>query len=111
VPNDTLVLDIAVTDESPARAADIANAVADQFSTVVGALPQVRTRSAGAVDTTVIQVALPPPDPSSPRVARNVAIGLVLGLVLAAIVCLVVERYFPKKQGDGRPPSTDAVAT
>lgn len=102
VPNDTLVLSIQVTDESPARAAAIANAVAAQFSNVVGALPQLSTTTLEGVSATVLQPALPPGAPSSPQVVRNIAIAAVLGLVLAVIVCLVLDRYLPADWGRRR---------
>lgn len=105
VPNDTLVLDIQVTDRNPVQSAKIANAVAEQFRATVSTLPQVRTGAAEAVDTTVLQEALPPASASSPLVARDAAIALVLGLVLAIIVCLVITRYRPDG-GQGKRYST-----
>jgi succinoglycan biosynthesis transport protein ExoP len=109
VPNDTLVLDIQVTDENPERAAAIANAVAEQYGTVVGALPQVRTSAAEAVHATVLEPAVAPPRPSSPQVARNIGIALVLGLVLAIVVCLVVARYPPEGRAKASSVSSDGV--
>ena len=109
VPNDTLVLDIAVTSESRQQAADTANAVADQFRTVVGTLPQVRAGGSEAVEATVLKAATPPTSQSSPQVVRNLAIALVLGLVLAVLACLLLARYAPAGRARKRPTGTDVV--
>jgi len=109
VPNDTLVLDIKVTDRSPVRAAEIANAVADQFSTEVRALPQVSAGGSEAVDATVLQAAMPPTSPSSPQVGRNLAVASVLSLALAVLVCLVLARRAPRERVRQAPRTTNAV--
>jgi len=111
VPNDSLVLTIQVTDDDAARAAAIANAVGEQFGTAVAALPQVSTIRAAAVDTTVLQAALPPAGPSSPQVVRNLAIALVLGLVLAVITSLAFARYLPGDPARRRTDGTGAAPT
>ena len=109
VPVDTLILSIDVTDPSPARAADIANAVARQFRVAVEGLPQVSAGASQFVDATVLQTALPPSSPSSPQLLRNLGVALALSLVLAALACLLVARYAPARATNGSPGSADVV--
>jgi capsular exopolysaccharide synthesis family protein len=80
---DTVLIRVAVLDESPVRARDIANALSDEFVAMVreletpegeGARPDVRV--------VVEQHASIPKKPVIPKSARNIGIGLVLGSVL-----------------------------
>ena len=84
---DTVLIDIAVRDESPVRARDIADALSDEFVVMVGELetPQEGVRPDARV--IVEQRASIPDQPVSPRTARNLlgalAIGVLLGISLA----------------------------
>ena len=78
---DTVLIDVAVTDPSPVRARDIADALSDEFVLMVRELetPEDGTRPDARV--IVEQRAVIPEDPVSPKKSRNLAVALLLGLV------------------------------
>jgi capsular exopolysaccharide synthesis family protein len=79
---DTVLIDVAVIDESPVRARDIADALSDEFVVMVRELetPEDGTRPDARV--IVEQRASIPDHPVVPKTERNLAIGLVLGILL-----------------------------
>jgi len=81
VPVDTVILDIAATDHNPRQAADIANAVGAELAAVAGRLSPDRPDGTKAVRVTTVTTAQTPSEPSSPRIAFNLAVGLMLGLM------------------------------
>ena len=83
-PLDTVLIDLGVTDTDPQRAADLANAVAQQFVLVVGNLEQPADGGTSPVKVTVTRPAVPDPVPVSPRPTLNLALGLLAGLALGA---------------------------
>jgi non-specific protein-tyrosine kinase len=98
-PLNTVLIDIAVHDTAPKRAARIANAVAERFSAVVERLEtpkhnpgpaksgKRRTDDEAAtspVSLGVTQEAVPPAHPVSPRALLNLSAGVLGGLLLGA---------------------------
>ncbi|MFK4806919.1 polysaccharide biosynthesis tyrosine autokinase [Microbacterium sp. ZW CA_36] len=84
VPLNTSVITISATDESPARAAAIANSVSKFLAEVVPSLtPRVDGQS--PVRLQVIESAKPPTAPSSPNVPLLLLTGLLAGLVAATV--------------------------
>ncbi|MBI5230782.1 MAG: polysaccharide biosynthesis tyrosine autokinase [Coriobacteriales bacterium] len=81
-PLDTVLLDVKVTDTSPARARDIANAIGQRFTAFVGALEVPSANRASPVKITVIKPAVLPVVPDSPRKKLALALGLLVGLGL-----------------------------
>jgi len=81
VPPETVLIDISITDEDPAQAAAIANAVAASFATTVAELEAPAEGAASPVKISTVEEAVTPAAPSSPNVPRNLALALVLGLV------------------------------
>lgn len=82
-PVNTVLIDIAVRDEDPDRAAAIANAVGSNFSTVV--VDELESPEGGGpslVKIAPIEPAVAAGAPSSPRPALNLALGLLVGLAL-----------------------------
>lgn len=77
--NDTVLIRISATDTSPAQAAAIANAVTDQLVEVV---EQVEDSATDLVHLSVFQRASAPSAPFAPRLAVNIAIGVLAGLAL-----------------------------
>lgn len=79
---DTVLLDVAVLDESPIRARDIANTLSDEFVVLARELetPEDGTRPDARV--VVEQRASIPSHPVVPKTGRNIAIGLALGVLL-----------------------------
>jgi capsular exopolysaccharide synthesis family protein len=88
-PNNTVLLEVEVTDTDARQAAAIADAVSEQVITVVEDLAPAGTVAARpSVEVTVVAPAETPEDPSSPDVLLNLVAGVVLGLgfgVLAAL--------------------------
>ena len=81
-PADTVLLDITVTDTDPARAAVIANGIADKFPGYVVTLEKLPQQTTSPVRLSVIERATKPTAPVSPRVPLNLALGLLVGLGL-----------------------------
>jgi succinoglycan biosynthesis transport protein ExoP len=94
VQPDTVVLSAAVTDTSPQRAADIANALADEFVGLVSSLeqpfgPQPAAAPAGQpapqatkIGVQIIRPATAVNQPISPNIPFNIALGTALGLLV-----------------------------
>lgn len=79
----TVVIEIAVTDEDPARAATLANSVATNFiDVIVNELEKPDGASPSLVKIEPVQSAQPSGTPVSPRVPMNVGFGALIGLLL-----------------------------
>ncbi|MFE2737136.1 polysaccharide biosynthesis tyrosine autokinase [Streptomyces sp. NPDC059349] len=104
-PLNTVLIDITVRDADPKRAARIANAVAQRFSTVVERL-EAPKRAAGSQQTGkkrraavgsspvslgITQEAVAPAGPVSPRPLLNLAAGVLGGLLLGAGIVALRE--------------------
>lgn len=87
VPPETLILEITVTDEDPAQAAAIANAVSESLTARVSELE--KSGESSSVELTVITPASEPSSPTSPSVPRNVAMGIVLALLAGVAVAIL----------------------
>jgi len=90
-PN-TVLIDVAVEDESPVRARDIANALSDEFVIMAR---ELETPSPGAKpDARVVveQRASVPTKPVVPQKARNIALGIVLGASLGMGLGILRDR-------------------
>jgi succinoglycan biosynthesis transport protein ExoP len=81
----SVVMGINASDPSPARAADIANAVATQLSTAVSDL-NPGSKGSATVSISSIAPAVPPKAPSSPNLPLNTLVGALLGLLLALVL-------------------------
>lgn len=82
VPPNTVLIDIAVTDRDPVRAAETANSIGSHFATTVEELDRVSENAPSPVKVTVVQPAATPTTPASPQPLRNIALAAVLGLLL-----------------------------
>ncbi|WP_424466750.1 polysaccharide biosynthesis tyrosine autokinase [Pseudoclavibacter helvolus] len=79
----TVVIQITVEDEDPARAASIANSVASNFvDVIVNELEKPEGTAPSLVKIEPVQSAQVPSEPTSPRVPLNIVIGAVVGLAL-----------------------------
>ncbi|GAA1106385.1 polysaccharide biosynthesis tyrosine autokinase [Kitasatospora arboriphila] len=81
-PVNTVLIDITLQDTVPARAAQTANAVADQLRAVVQELETPADSTTSPVQLGVTQRAQPPAFPVSPNRRLDVAAGLLVGLLL-----------------------------
>ncbi|MFZ7086622.1 polysaccharide biosynthesis tyrosine autokinase [Curtobacterium sp. RRHDQ10] len=89
-PIDSVLVTIAVTDESPTMATKIANAVGASLTKVVTTeLEEPSADGSSPFAITTIQPAITPTAPASPRLTTNIAgglaIGLLVGFALAAL--------------------------
>jgi polysaccharide biosynthesis transport protein len=100
VPLNTVVLEIAATDSTPDGAAGIANAVAEQFSTVVGGLVSARGGGSEQVRATVLSAAIPPSAPSSPQVFRNLTVGVALAAMAGLATAFLRFTLSPKLRNE-----------
>jgi capsular exopolysaccharide synthesis family protein len=103
VQPETVVLSAAVTDTSPQRAADIANALADEFVGLVqdleqpfGPTPAPAPAGQPAAQPTkigvqIIRPATPVPTPISPKIGFNLPLGTALGLLVGIAAAFVRE--------------------
>lgn len=80
-PN-TVLIDIAVVDESPVRARDIANALSDELVTMIGELETPASGQRPEARVVVEQRASVPQKPVVPKRTRNIAVGVILGGIL-----------------------------
>jgi capsular exopolysaccharide synthesis family protein len=91
VPLNTIILEITVTDPSPYRAANIANAVASSLEQVVTNLETVDPTLASPVKLSVIQPGQAAKAPAAPRPLLNLALGALIGLALGFGAALLRE--------------------
>ncbi|MEO7060715.1 MAG: polysaccharide biosynthesis tyrosine autokinase [Lapillicoccus sp.] len=82
VPLDTVLIEVTVTDGSPARAALIAKALGEQFPATIEELEKVAVGQPSPVKVTLVREPQEDSKPISPKPAQNLALGLVLGLLL-----------------------------
>ncbi len=84
----TVVVDVSVTDPSPAKAAELANAVTQQLGTAVEALAPVTQAGKPSVRATTVASAVVPGSPVSPRTTLYLLVALLGGLVGGALLAL-----------------------
>ncbi|TFB71827.1 polysaccharide biosynthesis tyrosine autokinase [Cryobacterium glaciale] len=89
-PLGTSIIDITVIDTDPTRAADIANAVSQQLSSVVEEIETPDLEGAASpVRLSPAQEATVPLTPESPNVALNIALGALVGLALGVGIAVL----------------------
>jgi len=81
-PASTVLVNVHVTDKSPARAQAIANAVSDEFATYATNLETTSGAKTPPVKVTVVKRAELPTSPVSPKTTLDLIIGLIIGLGL-----------------------------
>jgi succinoglycan biosynthesis transport protein ExoP len=91
-PTDTVLLRIQVTDITPAAAAEVANAVAEQFQSIAGRLEPARADTGSVVTITVVEPAVPPTAPFAPDKKLYIALGVLAGLALGLGLAVGRER-------------------
>src|SRR4051794_1807999 len=81
-PLDTVLVNVTVTDRSPARAQAIADSVGRQFTVRVNELETPQGANVSPVKVSVAQPPTLPTDPVSPRKKLDLSLGLLAGLAL-----------------------------
>jgi len=96
----TVLINISVTDESPVRAAAIAQAVANSLVAAVDKLEKPKVGDSSPVSLSIIKPATSPAAPSSPNTRLNLLLGLLLGLVLGILASLLRTTLDTRIRGD-----------
>ncbi|MEL4504876.1 polysaccharide biosynthesis tyrosine autokinase [Luteococcus sp. H138] len=91
-PPDTVLINVAATDHDPAKAAQVANAVAEEFTSTVQELQSVKAGQTSPVKATIVKPAEAAKAPASPKPLRNLALGLIAGLMLGLGLALLRDR-------------------
>lgn len=81
---DTQIISVKVIDTIPERAQDIANETANIFKSSIGDIMNVD-------NVQILDGATLPEEPSSPKIGKNTAIGLILGLILGMAIIMIKE--------------------
>jgi capsular exopolysaccharide synthesis family protein len=89
---DTVLIDVALLDPSPAQARDIANGLSDEFVVMVSELETPPGGDKPAARVVVEQHASLPTSPVIPKTNRNIALGFALGLLLGIGLALLRDR-------------------
>jgi len=109
-PLNSVLIDLTATDQSPAQAARICNAVADSFSSVVESLETPLSGTVSPVKVTIVDQAAPQTSPVSPRPKVNLALGLLVGLGIGIGFALLREALDTRVKGpDDLQRATDAT--
>jgi capsular exopolysaccharide synthesis family protein len=110
VPLNTVVIEITVTDESPFRAASIANAVGESLTNVVSKLETPAGSSVSPIKLSTIEPGTVAESPDSPRPLLNIALSLLAGLVIGFGVSLLRETLDLRIKNVEDIPEKDGVA-
>ena len=89
---DTVLINVAVRDESPSRARDIADALSDEFVAMVRELETPQDGTTPDARVVVLEHASIPKEPVAPEPIRNLAIGLAAGVLLGIGLALLRDR-------------------
>ncbi|MEO3760957.1 polysaccharide biosynthesis tyrosine autokinase [Mycobacterium sp. B14F4] len=89
---DTVLINVAVRDESPVRARDIADALSDEFVVMVRELETAEDGTAPNARVVVEQRASIPDGPVVPNTTRNLLIGLAFGVVVGLGLAFLRDR-------------------
>ena len=82
-PADTVLLNISVQDSNPQRASDIANSVAQEFSSAVENIEgSMDSMSGNLITVSVAKKAIPADNPTSPKKAVNLILATLVGVLL-----------------------------
>jgi succinoglycan biosynthesis transport protein ExoP len=92
-PLDTVLINVSVTDESPIRAARIANAIGSHFSSFVNNLELSKADNSPPIKVSVVKSATAPESPSSPRTTLNLLLGLILGFGLGIGIAILRQLF------------------
>lgn len=82
IPTNTALIEIAVVDHDPDLSARITQAISEQLVTTVDQLSPTDNTGKRSVVATIVTPATVPFEKTTPRVALNMAVGLLAGLVL-----------------------------
>lgn len=88
---DTVLLTATVTDRSPWRAKNIADAAGEVFIDLVAELERPATNAPPTVTARVVEPAVLPSVPAIPSVPLNLTVGVLVGIVVGYVLALLRE--------------------
>ena len=93
-PLDTVLITLKVSDKDAKLAAQVANAVAEQFAITVGAL-EINQAGTGQspVKVSTVKRAVTPNSPATPKTGLNLALGILLGLGVGLGISIVRQIF------------------
>ncbi|EXF25347.1 chromosome partitioning protein [Nesterenkonia sp. AN1] len=97
---DTVLLQITAVAEDPVVAAEIANTVTENLISVVGEITPGSSGEASSISVEVLQEAVAPESPVSPRVPLNLALGLLIGLSLGVGIAVLRDVLDTRIRGE-----------
>ncbi|MBN9619911.1 MAG: polysaccharide biosynthesis tyrosine autokinase, partial [Actinobacteria bacterium] len=100
-PQNKVLVNLHVTDHNPQTAAQLANAVSQQFATVVQNTEQTDANGKPVVKLTIIHPATVPSAPIKPNKTLYIGLGLVLGLVIGVGVVILRDVLDNTVKGPG----------
>lgn len=98
-PN-TVLIGIAVVDNSPVEAAATAQAVANSFIKTVDDLEKPKTGGTSPVNLSIIKPATAPTNPSSPNTKLDLLVGLIAGLALGVLIAVLKTKLDNRVRGE-----------
>ncbi|MEA5362343.1 polysaccharide biosynthesis tyrosine autokinase [Amycolatopsis sp., V23-08] len=107
-PLDTVLVDIAVRDADPARAAATADAIGDSLIRVVTQLEST-TGQRSPVTVSFVRRASVPVDAVFPSVPLSLGVGLLAGIIAGVAGALVRQAVDTRVRGEADLPKSDAV--
>ncbi len=91
--NGTSILNIAASSSSPQAAADIANAVASELTSVIAEVSPTTTAGTASIRATIVDQAVPPRYPASPNTKRNVLAAALAGLIIGLAAAYLRQAF------------------
>jgi capsular exopolysaccharide synthesis family protein len=79
---DTVLINITVSDDSPAQSAAVAHAVANSLISAVDKLESPKSGGASPVQLSIIKPAAKPTEPAAPNTRLNLLLGILVGLAV-----------------------------
>lgn len=98
--NNTVLMEITVTDEDPAMAAEIANAVTASLIGVVSEITPSATGDASSISVEILQEAVGPEFPVAPNVPLNLVLGFLVGLTLGVAIAVLRDVLDTRIRGE-----------
>lgn len=92
----TVLINVDVSDQSPVRAAAIAQAVSDSLIQAVDRLERPSADEPSPVRLSIVTPATAPAEPSSPNPVLNISIGALLGLMLGLATAILISIFDTK---------------
>lgn len=113
-PLNTSLINLSASDENPAIAAALADAIADEFREVISDIETPASGGPSAVKISVVRDAAAPTSPTSPNTKLNLALGLLVGLALGVGFAILREVLDTRVRGEAdvaKVTSTSVIGT